>query len=410
MSSARSIADKPELRPDLLASPSESRGGRGMKITHIIPALTKGGAERVLIELANRFAAAGDQVTVVTAFPVDPVLGRDALHSQIEIVHISPTGRPRLRRYVALLPWLWRNRRWILDQDIVHCHLTFASVAGTAIKWLARLVGRGPCVVETFHAVGMPIPRSTRSLFRFLAAGRDGCAFMAEDKYWRAFIDSHPKLPTAIIPNGISVPHSLPDDPERRRAREAFDIPAEARWVVGTIGRIVQERNPMAIVAVFAGIAHRLGSSVHFVMGGAGPMLDDIRAEACRLDLGDRLHLPGLIRRPADLLAAMDLYVSVNVGPITGIAGLEAAASGVPVIALQALASRESGPTDWIWSDPQPERIAERGAELLLASDERSLLAERQRRHVRDHHSSDAMAAAYGELYAAARARGFRPA
>ena len=145
-------------------------------------------------------------------------------------------------------------------------------------------------------------------------------------------------------------------------------------------------------------------------MGGAGPMLDDIRAEACRLDLGDRLHLPGLIRRPTDLLAAMDLYVSVNVGPITGIAGLEAAASGVPVIALQALASRESGPTDWIWSDPQPERIAERGAELLLASDERSLLAERQRRHVRDHHSSDAMAAAYGELYAAARARGFRPA
>jgi glycosyltransferase involved in cell wall biosynthesis len=375
-----------------------------MRITHIIPALTKGGAERVLIELANAFAGAGHQVTVVTAFPADPALGRDALAPEIRYVAISPSGRPRLRRYAVLLPWVWRNRRWILEQDVIHCHLTFASVAGTAVKWLARLSGRGPRVVETFHAVGMPIPTLTRSLFRTLAAGRDGCAFMAEDRYWRGFIDSHPKLPTAIIPNGISVPPSLPAEAARHAARERLGMPADARWVVGTIGRIIAERKPLAILESFAAIARRIGPGVHFLMGGEGPMLAEIAAEAKRLGLEGRLHLPGLVRNPSEALAAMDLYVSVNVGSITGIAGLEAAAAAVPVIAVQALDRHDSGSTDWIWSDPRPERVAEHAAELLLADEERETLRVRQREHVRQCHSSEAMAAAYAALYDAAGA------
>jgi glycosyltransferase involved in cell wall biosynthesis len=139
-------------------------------------------------------------------------------------------------------------------------------------------------------------------------------------------------------------------------------------------------------------------------MGGTGPMLDAVRAEGERLGIGDRLHLPGMVLGPRTAMAAMDVYVSVNVGPITGIAGLEAAAGGTPVVAVQALPEHRRGEADWIWSDPDPALVAQEAARLLADAGERAALAERQRAHVLAHHSAGAMARAYEALYARAGA------
>jgi glycosyltransferase involved in cell wall biosynthesis len=100
----------------------------------------------------------------------------------------------------------------------------------------------------------------------------------------------------------------------------------------------------------------------------------------------------------------MDLYVSVNVGPSTGIAGLEAAASGVAMIALQSIAGYSEGHSDWIWSSSDPAALAEQAARLLRASDERQELRRNQQRHVRTHFTSEAMLKAYEALYARAGA------
>jgi glycosyltransferase involved in cell wall biosynthesis len=142
-----------------------------------------------------------------------------------------------------------------------------------------------------------------------------------------------------------------------------------------------------------------LGPDVHFLMAGDGPMTDAVRAEGDRLGLGERLHLPGLAVKPWVAASVIDLYVSMNVGPITGIAGLEAAAAGVPVIALQATADYADGASDWIWSDPDPAKVGAEAARLILAPAERAAMAKRQAAHVRADHSADAMLDAYLALY-----------
>jgi glycosyltransferase involved in cell wall biosynthesis len=370
-----------------------------MKITHLNPALTKGGAEKVLVDLANLAVAQGHEVHIVSAIAVDPRLLQEQVDPRVKLHFVCPFGSGKARAYGAMLPWLARNWHWLEQQDVIHCHMTYGALLGSAIRLRPSVAGsHRPRIIETFHGVGMPIRPWQRSLAALQAAAcRDGYALMAEDDYWREFANGHPLLPLAIIPNGISDPPKS-TKAEQLAYKRAAGIPDGAP-VIGTVGRLRAERNPFATVAAFAEAARHLGSDVHFLMAGDGPMEEAVRQEGNRLGLGERLHLPGLAVQSWVTAAVIDVYVSMNVGPITGIAGLEAAAAGVPVIALQATADYVDGNQDWIWSDPDPIRVGAEAARLLQAPAERAAMAKQQAAHVRAHHSADAMLDAYFALY-----------
>jgi glycosyltransferase involved in cell wall biosynthesis len=367
-----------------------------MRIVHFLPPLTKGGAERMAVDLANHAARNGHDVTIVASYPVAPELLADAISPNVEVRYV--TKRPsRLAKYLALGPWLAANRDWLLSRDVIHCHLTYGAIAGSGIKMTRR--GRRPIIVETFHAVGMPIPSWKRELAAMLASGRDGFVLMAEDDYWRQFRAMHPKLPVRIIPNGVAPPKRLPTKAEVDDYRAAVGIPKGVR-VVGTVGRLVEGRMPTKMVEVFAAIDRRGRSDVHFFMGGEGDLAETTRQHAKALGLGERVHLPGLVKKPFTAIGLIDLYVSINVGAITGIAGLEAAACSKPVIALQTREDYSQAKDDWIWSSPDPAEVAAEAARLLDDPEARKRLGAAQAERVRAEHSDAAMSAAYEKFYA----------
>ncbi len=375
-----------------------------MKIVHVLPALTKGGGERVVAELANHAARAGHQVTIIAACPVDSALLRDALHPDVRVRYVSDSVDSRLGRYFRVLPFLLRYRSWLAEQDILHCHLTYGAVFGTAVGILRRVSGaRRPSVVETYHAVGMPIPTLHRWLHARLMARRDALALMAEDDYWRAFLAARPGLLSAFIPNGISI--SCPDDVDpavRRAYRRELGIPDDCRFVIGTVGRLEPDRQPWLYLPIFAEVARALGLEVHFVLAGGGAELDRIRSLVIEHGLAGRVHLPGLVLDPCLPLSIMDLYITLNVGATTGVAALEAASSGVPVLAIQMLAGYRPGENDWIWSSTDLLEVAGQVIKLLRSPTDRQTLAERQTAYVRAHHTTEAMACSYNALYQAA--------
>jgi glycosyltransferase involved in cell wall biosynthesis len=118
-----------------------------------------------------------------------------------------------------------------------------------------------------------------------------------------------------------------------------------------------------------------------------------------QLGLEDRVHFTGEALDPSLPMALIDLYLTINVGPITGIAALEAAAAGLPVIAIQLIDGYEAGPDDWIWSSGDLSAVAARAIELLGDEPGRRALARRQKAHVEAHHSVEVMARAYDRLY-----------
>jgi glycosyltransferase involved in cell wall biosynthesis len=365
-----------------------------MKIAHFLPALTRGGAERVVVELANRFAA-WSEVSVVAAYPVDSGLLQGELSPRVDLRFISraPVGRSA---YALALPWLRANWAWVMEHDIIHCHLTFGSALGSLVSLLSGARTMRPRVVETYHAVGMPMSRLRWRFHTALSASHDGFVTMASDPAIRQFLKSHSGLKHALIPNGIALPYPRASSQEREEYRERAGIPKGVP-VVGTVGRLVPDRRPREFVKVFANIA-RERNDVHFLMAGEGPMQQAIGRFAAEAGFADRLHLPGLVLQPAAAYANIDLYLSLNVGDVTGIAALEAAATAVPIVAIQTDRSYNQR-QGWIFSSWDPSAVADEALKLLESPDERSRLGRSQLDHVNQCHGLDAMEASYINFY-----------
>jgi glycosyltransferase involved in cell wall biosynthesis len=149
-------------------------------------------------------------------------------------------------------------------------------------------------------------------------------------------------------------------------------------------------------------MALALGHRVHFVLAGGGAELERMRRLVVEHRLEGRAHLPGLVLQPALPMSVIDLYVTLNVGPNTGLSAMEAAWSGLPVVAIQLLPYYKAGPTDWIWSDSDLAAVAVEGIRLLGSPMEREALGARQKAYVASHHTVDAMAHAYDSLYRSA--------
>ena len=313
------------------------QGTEVVKITHVLPALTKGGGERVAADLANHAAQAGHEVSIIAAWPVHSAQLRDALHPDVRVWYLSKSGASKIGAYLSMLPWLWRHRSWLAEQDILHCHLTYGAVFGSVVRYFRAALGsQRPAVVETYHAVGMPIPSLNRWANARMAARFDAFALMAEDDYWCAFIARRPALPSAIIPNGISFQGLAKVDPAERRAyRREVGIPDECRYVVGTVGRLHTDRQPWLYLPIFEEIVDAFGSQVHFLLAGGGPEYERMSSLVTEHGAEKRVHLPGFILEPRLPLSIMDLYLTLNIGAVTGIAALEAAYLGVPVLAIQ---------------------------------------------------------------------------
>ena len=371
-----------------------------MKIVHVLPALTKGGGERVAVELANHAAQIGHQVTLLAGWPVDPALLQDALHPEVCVLYVSNSAVSKVGRYFSIIPWLWRHRLWLANQDILHCHLTYGGIFGTIVKALRS--GKQPSIVETYHAVGMPIPWLKRWFHACLVAHRDAIVLMAEDVFWCQFLIRHPDLLSKFIPNGISISGTkCIKEAQKISYRREIGIPENCGFVIGSVGRMAPDRKPWLYLPIFVEIARVLGPEVHFVIGGDGSELDRMNELVIEHGLEGRVHLPGLVLDPSLPFSIMDLYVTLNLGKFTGMAAMEAASSGIPVLGIQLLPGYSPGANDWIWSSSDPLELAAQAITLIQSPTDRQALAERQNAYVRDHHTTEAMARSYYALYRA---------
>ena len=244
-----------------------------MNIVHVVPALTKGGAERVAVELANHAVGSGHKVTLIAGWSVDPLLLRKFLKVEVSVIYISKGSTSKIGRYTKLVGWIWRQRSWLANQDIIHCHLTYGAIFGSVVKILCE--SKKPSVVETYHAVGMPIPSLNRSFHAFLASKRDALVLMAEDPYWQNFLKRNSNIFAKTIPNGISVSgNGYISEAQKASYRKELGIPDNCNFIIGSVGRMAPDRKPWLYLPIFSEIANVIGPEVQFILGGDGSELD----------------------------------------------------------------------------------------------------------------------------------------
>lgn len=356
----------------------------------MIPTLSKGGAERVVIELANASIDCGYEITVLLAYPVEYELNQQFLSNEIKVLYVSTKQASRFVQYVKLPFWIARKWTFLKSFDVIHCHLTFGLIFGLITSALRKISGRrSPKLVATCHMVGMRgnLERFNRACSYFY----DSFALMALDAKWRQFIDTSNRDNIHVVHNGISTSNTV-DRFTKRTNHNHF--------VIGTISRLDSERRPWLFLEVFAEIL-RLDSQgeYRFIIGGDGEEREKLELLSSELQLTDVLDFVGLVKDPSELLSQIDLYVSLNVEGITGIAGLEAVFAGVPVVAIQLSPEYSNGASDWIWSNESPKNVAKKIFELVRNPNETQKLSSRQHLYAFNAYSTKSMMNGYKNIY-----------
>lgn len=361
-----------------------------MTLLHIIPALTKGGAESFVISLCNEAAKRGDEITLLLGSFEKSKDRLAELHKNVKVVFINDSFNNTFWLYVLAFKWVLSEN--FAKYGIVHGHLTFGAFVTTLCKLkICAQKSKTKCV-ETNHSVGMPIKAKQKLFFRWNAIFRDVVILVADDLDWSIFNKNHPNLVVKTIKNGVSFPCHTEIN------AQLCDSQVEKKLIIGNIGRLVSERSPQKLLQVFIDVLARLKrNDILIHIGGDGPLIDELRGAVKNQNLSERIIFLGLINQPSEMLATLDLYVSINVREMTGIAGLEAVSENVPVVSLQ-MDPEYFGENDEIWSGHHSS-LVEKIATLAESVSERESLRSLQYAYVQDHLSISKTYTEYRKIY-----------
>ena len=117
-------------------------------------------------------------------------------------------------------------------------------------------------------------------------------------------------------------------------ARQELGI-GQDEFAVGTVTRLHESKgNSYLLEAAAKVVAER--PRARFYLVGEGPLLDDLKAQAAQLGLGDRFVFAGFRKDVAATLSAFDLSVFPSLWEGTPITAFEALAMGKPIVATDA--------------------------------------------------------------------------
>jgi glycosyltransferase involved in cell wall biosynthesis len=289
-----------------------------VNILHVHSTFALGGKEARAVGLMNAFGAAARH-TIFTAMPAE-TSARAALAPGVEAHFPEPpplTGWPTPLR-------LRRIARAMRGFDLV---LTYNWGAFDAV--MARRLYGGPPLVhheDGFNADEAQALMPRRSWYRRLglpAAARlvvpsEGLEAIARTVWHQ------PQGKVARIPNGIPV-RDYGGAPDRIPGIEKQ--PGET--LVGAVAGLRPVKNLPRLVRAFAAMT----SPARLVIVGTGPDSERIAAEARRLGVGDRVHMPGFLPDPARWIGSLDVFALSSDSEQQPISLLEAMAAGLPAVA-----------------------------------------------------------------------------
>jgi len=145
------------------------------------------------------------------------------------------------------------------------------------------------------------------------------------------------RAPAKVISNGIDLKKFTPGE-RSEQVLQRLNLPLD-RQIVLHVNRLYNEKR----IDVLLDAAAKMKSNAHIALAGAGPLEADLREQAERLNLGDRVSFLGFVR-DADLLAlrrSSDVFVIPSEAELQSLSTMEAGACGLPVVAANSYALPE---------------------------------------------------------------------
>lgn len=118
---------------------------------------------------------------------------------------------------------------------------------------------------------------------------------------------------------------------EEKRAAIRKELGVEGRHVIGTVGRLADQKNQKMLIGLMPEILERNPRAV-LVLIGEGIMRDELAHKVKELDLEGKVLLPGSRDDVVSALSAFDVFALPSLSEGLGIAAIEAQANGLPCV------------------------------------------------------------------------------
>ena len=353
-----------------------------MKILVLQDYLRSGGTERQSILLANAFAAAGHETTLLTFRPGGPLAGTIAQNVRRRTLQPTDLGLD------WFAPGLLSAAR-AAAPDVVLCMGRMANCYAGALEKLSPTIAT--------MRTGKPLPwlfrRSLQQVRHVVANSHE-----ARDTLIREHHVSPEKI-SVIYNSLVFPPESSLARNEPLRARHG----ATARTrVLLCVAMFRPEKNQRELIEIAAGLPEQLDWQLW--LAGDGPARPACERLVAEKNLGARIKFLGFHRNPTPLYNAADLAVHASWSESLSNFLIEAQAHGLLAIAYEAQGIRECFvPGRTGWAIPRDDRRAFRDTLTRRISEPASAHAERAadaRAYARKTFDPARQVAAYLDLFA----------
>jgi glycosyltransferase involved in cell wall biosynthesis len=276
-----------------------------MHLLGVIYSLGAGGAERVIVSLANHWADRGWRVTLVTLAGCDRDFYR--LHSGVRRIALGVDGESRnmaaavahnLRRVYAL--------RKVLRQEQPDVAFGMMSTASCLLALAASRTGIPALGTERSWPPKMTIGRIWWWMRRITYPWLD--AVVAPTAQGARWLERHAGVRRAqVIPNPVTYPVPAGEP----KVSPAVIRDGSGAGLLLAVGRLSPEKGFDRLLTAFARLAPRF-PGWRLAIVGEGPLRPVLESQATALRLKERVCFPGVVGNIGDWYRSASLYVLVS--------------------------------------------------------------------------------------------------
>ena len=364
-----------------------------MKVAQLIDSLRVGGAQKLLVTLAEAVQGRKDfDLSVISLRRQQQSTIREELERLGVPVSCFPSRGLRDPVHLVRLARFLRSE----GVDVLNTHLTYSNILGGLAARMA-----GVPVVATLHSIGITERRGARA--------REGLERLVLRRWARKLVavgtvvaDVHRErlapVTIDVVPNAVPLPDAVPHDEIRAVRAEIAGDPS--RTIVLSVGRLADAKGYDHLLDAFAMVLKERPETF-LAIAGRGALREELEAQIAELGLQDRAFLLGVRGDVPRLLAASDLFVNSSIREGLPVAVLEAMAAGRPVVATSVgdVPQVVVEGTGVLVPPKQPDRLAQEMLALLGDDERRKALGQAAQDHVRNHYGVDAWVDRLMEIY-----------
>lgn len=367
-----------------------------MKILFLITGLGVGGAERQVVDLADRLVSLGNEIKIV--YLTGPALMRP-ISSEIEIIGLGIRKKSIKNFFLGSV-----RLRYILKKfqpDIVHSHMVHANIFARVVRLFCHI----NFLICTAHN---KFEGGALRMFGYRVTNALGDVFSnVSEEAVQEFEASHAARRGSMlcIRNGIEVGRFARDPTERLRVRESMGVRATDQ-VVLAVGRLNTAKDYPNLIRAVELLANS-NENLRVWIIGDGEERPLLQAEVSRRGLSSRILFLGIRHNIAAWMSAADVFVLSSAWEGFGLVVAEAMACELVVVATDAGGVKEVlGGCGYLVPvrDASALACALRDA-LSLGEEQRRALGVSARSRVVDTFSMDAVVGRWLEIYSRAPVR-----